>query len=335
MKIKTVILALALLVVVVPIINVHAKGKLKVLLIDGQNNHDWKSCQPILKWILESSGRFSVDVSTTPPAAPVQPRPAKGELSAEQKIALDKATAQWKLDKEEYDRSSPGLWKQWRPRFSQYDVIVSNYNGDPWPEEVRNSFVQYVRNGGGLVIVHAADNSFPEWLEYNEMIGVGGWGNRNEKSGPMVRWRDGKVVLDNTPGAGGTHGPQHEFVVESRDPMHPIMKGLPPRWLHAMDELYSKMRGPAKNITVLATAFAAPEKKGTGEHEPMLMTIRFSKGRVFHTLLGHGPVAMAGLGFQVTLQRGTEWAATGKVSLPAPKPVDLPVDRVAVHEPPK
>lgn len=332
MRTNKAILAYALLLLMLSFPAVQAKGKLKVLLIDGQNNHDWKACQPILKWVLESSSRFTVDISTTPPAAPVQPRPAKGEQTVEQKEAHDKAMARWKADKEQYDRSGPELWKQWRPRFSQYDVVVCNYNGDSWPVEVRDSFVRYVRGGGGLVIVHAADNAFPEWPEYNEMIGVGGWGGRNEKSGPMIRWRDGKMVLDSSPGIGGTHGPQHEFVVETRAATQPIMKGLPQRWLHAMDELYSKMRGPAKNVTVLATAFAAPEKKGTGEHEPVLMTIRFGKGRVFHTLLGHGPVSMAGLGFQITLQRGTEWAATGKVSLPAPRLADLPADRVAVRQ---
>jgi hypothetical protein len=275
-----------------------AAEKLKAIIIDGQNNHDWKACTPILRWILEDTGRFTVDVSTTPPSG----APAES-------------------------------WKQWRPAFDQYSVVVSNYNGDRWPDEVRTAFVDYVRGGGGLVIVHAADNSFPDWPEYNEMIGVGGWGGRNEKSGPMIRWRDGKVVLDNSAGEGGTHGAQHEFVVETRDPNHPIMKGLPLRWLHATDELYSKLRGPAKDLTVLATAYASPGKGGTGENEPILMTIRFGKGRVFHTVLGHGPVTMAGLGFQVTLARGTEWAATGKVTLPAPKAAELGEDKAAIREP--
>ncbi len=149
----------------------------------------------------------------------------------------------------------------------------------------------------------------------------------------MIRWCDGKVVFDNSPGAGGTHGAQHEFVVETRDPNHPIMKGLPLKWRNTMDELYSKLRGPAKDLTVLATACAEPGKGGTPENEPVLMTIRFDKGRVFHTALGHGPVTMAGLGFQVTLARGTEWAATGKVTLPAPKAEELGTDKAAVREP--
>lgn len=315
--------------------SVSAAEQLRALIVDGQNNHDWQSCTPLLKSILENSGRFTVQVITTPPAAPNKPAALKAQATAEQKAAYAEALAKWQTQKSEYDKIITGRWNQWRPKFRDYDVVVCNYTGDAWPEKVRANFTQFVRDGGGLVIFHAADNAFPEWPEYNEMIGVGGWGGRNEKSGPMVLWRDGKIVFDTSPGAGGTHGPQHEFLVETRDPEHPIMKGLPPRWKHATDELYSKLRGPAKNLTVLATAFAGPEKKGTAQHEPVLMTISFGKGRVFHTALGHGPLAMSGFGFQVTLQRGTEWAATGKVTLPAPKREELSADKAAIHELPK
>ena len=275
-----------------------AEGKLKALLVDGQNNHDWKSCQPILKWILEDSGRFTVDVSTTPPA-----------------------------------KSPADAWKSWHPKFKDYDVVLSNYNGEDWPAEVRAEFVQYVHDGGGLSVVHAADNSWGNWAEFNDMIGVGGWGGRNEKSGPMLYWADGKIVRDETPGAGGTHGAQHEFVVETRAD-HPILQGLPAKWKHAKDELYSKLRGPAKNLTVLATAFADPAQRGTGKNEPILMVLDYGKGRVFHSVMGHGPEAMSGLGFQVTLARGCEWAATGKVTLPAPKEGTLSAETAAKRAPP-
>jgi type 1 glutamine amidotransferase len=113
------------------------------------------------------------------------------------------------------------------------------------------------------------------------------------------------------------------------------MKGLPLKWMHASDELYSKLRGPAKDVIVLATAFAGPDMGGTSENEPMLMVINYGKGRVFHTTLGHSPQAMNGLGFQITLDRGTEWAATGEVTFPAPKPEDLPADKAAMHPMPK
>lgn len=272
----------------------EAADKLKALLIDGQNNHAWQQTSPLLKSILESSGRFTVDVSTAPGG-----------------------------------KSTDDAWKAWNPKFSDYAVVVSNYNGELWPDSVRLAFVEYVRGGGGFVAVHAADNSFPEWKEYNEMIGLGGWGGRNEKSGPYVRFKDGKFTRDMTPGSGGNHGRQHEFVVETRQPEHPIVKGLPLKWKHTQDELYSKLRGPAQDLEVLATAFDAPETGGTGENEPILMVVPYGKGRVFHTTMGHGVEALGGLGFQVTLQRGTEWAATGKVTLPAPTAADLPADKAA------
>lgn len=312
----------------------RAEDKLKLLIIDGQNNHDWKATTPVLKWVLETSGRFTVEVSTTPPSAPRQPTPPKGEATAQQKAAFTAAMEKWKATKAELEKSGRAQWEQWRPKFKDYAVVVSNYNGESWPAEVQKDFIQYVHDGGGLVVVHAADNAFGDWPEYNEMIGLGGWGGRNEKSGPMVRWKDGKFTRDESPGAGGTHGNQHEFVVEARDTEHPIMKGLPEKWKHTADELYSKLRGPAKNMQILATAYHDPAQRGTGENEPILMVISYGQGRVFHTTLGHSTISMSGLGFQVTLCRGAEWAATGKVTLPAPTAEELGADKAAVRLPP-
>jgi uncharacterized protein len=120
-----------------------------------------------------------------------------------------------------------------------------------------------------------------------------------------------------------------------------VMQGLPAEWLHANDELYSQLRGPAKNLEVLATASADPAKHrgGTGEQEPMLMAIQFGKGRIFHTTLGHvGPKdteladSVNCVGFIATFQRGTEWAATGKVTQAVPR--DFPLaDKTSVRKP--
>jgi uncharacterized protein len=270
----------------------HAEGaKIKVLIIDGQNNHKWAETTPYLKAILEEAGVFTVSVSTTPPAKP----------SAAQKA------------------NSDALWAKWRPRFSDYDVIVSNYNGEQWPEEVRASFLAFVKNGGGLVSYHAADNAFADWADYNEMIALGGWGGRNEKSGPYLRLRDGAWTQVQEPGPCGGHGAQHEFLIETFASEHPIMKGLPSKWMHTKDELYHQLRGPAKELKVLGSALSDI----THEREPMLMAITFGQGRIFHTTLGHYLEALQGLGFQVTFARGTEWAATGRVTQPAPKPGEL------------
>jgi len=265
----------------------------KALIVDGQNGHDWKATTPPLKKILEETGLFSVDVATSPP---------KGQ-----------------------DMSG------FKPDFAAYDVVVSNYQGDPWPEETKKALVDYVSGGGGLVIYHFACAAFPKWKEYNEMAGLGGWGGRNEKDGPYVRWRDGKFFRDMTPGRGGGHGPQQPFQLVVRNPDHPITNGLPKAFMHVPDELYGWLRGPAKNLTILATAFAPKEKGGAGEHEPLLMTIQYDKGRVFQNALGHAPKQLKSVAFIVTFQRGTEWAATGKVTQEVPDDFPTP-DKASVRE---
>jgi type 1 glutamine amidotransferase len=280
-----------------------AADPIKVLIVDGQNNHNWRATTPLLKQALEEAKLFTVDVAT----APVKRAPAKTAKPEEDAAKLAALVDEYKKQ-----------FAAFRPRFKDYQVVVSNYNGELWPEQTRSDFAEFVSHGGGFVAVHAADNAFPEWPEYNAMIGVGGWGGRNEKSGPYVRLREDKFVLDTSKGGGGSHGRQHEFVVETRQKDHPITAGLPEKWMHATDELYDRLRGPAKALTVLATAYADPKTGGSGEHEPMLMVIDYGKGRVFHTTLGHAEPAMKCVGFRTTLARGVEWAATGKVTQPVP-----------------
>jgi len=206
---------------------------------------------------------------------------------------------------------------------NKFNVILLNINLVNWSEASKLSFIKYVENGGGLSIIHEADNAFPEWKEYNEMIGLGGWGNRNEKSGPYYYFKDGKYVTDYSAGNGGSHGERVPFVINVRDTKHPITKGLPAKWLHVNDELYGNLRGPAQNIHVLATAFSTKETKGTGKEEPVLFTVKYGKGRIFHSVLGHTTKnlneSFENLGFQITFLRGTEWAATGKVKQKLPK----------------
>ncbi len=274
------------------VVSATAADKIKVLIVDGQNNHQWKMTTPVLKEILEEPGIFSVDVSTSP---------EKGK-------GID----------------------TWQPKFSDYAVVVSNYNGEPWSAVTKDAFEKFVSGGGGFVSVHAADNSFPEWPAYNEMIGVGGWGGRNEKSGPYLRFRDGKWTMDTSAGRGGSHGKQHEFALNNRAPQHPIMQGLPAAFMHRQDELYNSLRGPAKDVTVLASAMS-PKDNGSGEEEPMLMVIPFGKGRVVHDALGHGAEAVHCVAFAVTLQRGTEWAATGKVTQKVP--ADFPDEKASKSRP--
>jgi len=258
-----------------------AEPTLKALIVDGQNNHgNWPQTTQMMKSYLEESGLFTVDVATTAPQ---------------------------------------GTDPNFKPEFKKYDVVVSNYNGADWPKEAQAAFIDYLKNGGGFVVIHAANNAFGNWKEYNEAIGLGGWGGRNEKTGPYVFVNEeGKIVRDESAGSGGHHGAQHPFAIIVRDPEHPITKDMPREWLHVQDELYDQLRGPAENMRILATAYADKAKGGSGRHEPMLFTIEYGKGRVFHTPMGHGNNSQECVGFITTLVRGAEWAATGKVTTKIP-----------------
>jgi type 1 glutamine amidotransferase len=272
----------------------HA-APIRVMLLDGQSGgpyHDWRATTPVLKKQLEQAGLFQVDVVTAP--------------------------------------ASGGDFSNFHPDFTKYQVVVSNLDSPEWPVDLMSSFEQFVKNGGGLVVVHAADNAFANWPEYNQMIGIGGWRGRTEKAGPMWYFKDGKLVSDPTPGNAGSHGARNPYQVTAQDPQHPILKGLPKVWMHVGDELYATLRGPGQNMKVLATAHSEPANKGTGHDEPILMTISYAKGRVFHSTMGHDVAALRCVGFITTFQRGAEWAATGKVTQKVP--TDFPTaDKVSTR----
>ncbi len=261
----------------------HGGNLIKVMILDGQSGgayHNWRLTTQVMKKELEETGLFSVTVMTAPTS----------------------------------DQDFSGF----DPDLERYKVIVMNYDAPSWPDSMHTRFEHYVSGGGGLVIVHAADNAFPNWKAYNEIQGIGGWRNRNEAAGPYWYFKDGKLVSDPAPGLAGMHGMRLPYQVVTRAPEHPIMKGLPPVWMHAADELYGGLRGPGKNMTVLATAYSDPKNTGTGHDEPMLMVLQYGKGRIFHTVMGHDAYGLSCVGFITTFQRGTEWAATGRVTQKVP-----------------
>lgn len=276
---------LTLIVFVLLALPTLAAPAIRVMLLDGESGgpyHKWQLVTPVLKKQLEETGLFQVEVVTAPPA--------NGDFS------------------------------KFKPEFSKYQVVVMNYDApdERWSAELKASFEQYVKNGGGLVVVHAADNAFGKWKEFNEMIGIGGWRGRNENSGALWFFKDGKLASDNSPGNAGAHGARQPYQITLRDTNHPITKGLPKVWMHQGDELYTNLRGPGKNMNVLGTAFADPTNRGTNRDEPILMALAYGKGKVFHTAMGHDIVALSCVGFITTFQRGTEWAATGKVTQKVP-----------------
>lgn len=235
--------------------------KLRVLLLSGVNNHDWKRSTPYMRNLLEASGRFAVTVTEDPSAA------------------LEDAAGQ-----------------------AKFDLIFSDYNGPEWSAAAKANFTAAVASGTGLVILHAADNAFPGWTEYEQMVGL--------------LWREGT-----------SHGEFHEFRVRIVDAEHPITRGVADfkQWDERYHRLVHLHDVPCQ---VLATAYSAPEQGGTGKDEPVMVVTQYGQGRVFHLVLGHvwegdpngeykgaSLLAFANAPFQQTLLRGCAWAATGKVTL--------------------
>ena len=263
-------------------------NKAGVLLVSGQNNHDWERTTPMLKKILEEGGLFDVTVSLTPPKGAPQ------------------------ID-----------WGRWQPDFKAYDVVVSNYNGEMWPEAVRTRFEQYIRGGGTALVQHAANNPFSGWTAYEQMVGLL-W--RGSEDGYRVYLDDDGAVVRLPPGEGrgAGHGKLHDWQITARLEDHPILKGLPNVWLHPHDELYHGQRGPAENMSILATAYSDPDHGGSGRHELMMWWIPYGQGKVLTLLPGHlwsgqdDDRALRCVGFRTLLQRGVEWLATGAVTLPVP-----------------
>lgn len=264
----------------------RAADPIKTLLITGQNNHNWTVSHQVIKKIYENSGLFKVDFAISP---------QKG-----------------------------GDMESFNPNFSNYDLVVLDYNGDSWNKNTQDAFIEYVKNGGGVVVYHAANNAFSTWEEYNKITALGGWESRNEKSGDWVYLKDGKLFRDSSPGNGGSHRRQHKFMLTKRNDTHPIVKGMPQEWMHDTDELYDRMRGPGNIKDLLFSAYSEASTGGSSREEPLVFTVDYGKGRIFHNMLGHAGAtiedspAMQCTGFQVLMLRGGEWAATGKVKQKMP-----------------
>ena len=227
-----------------------AAEPVRMLILTGQNNHNWKETTPKLKEILTASGRFTVDVTEHP---------------------------------EQCDAAT----------FARYDALLSNWNSwgkagvTNWPAATREAYLDFIRGGKGLIVIHAGGSSFYDWPEYQQAAGAS--------------WNLGQTG----------HGKPHEFTVKVAAE-HPVTRGLEP--FKTTDELWMRP-GVQPAAKVLAT----------GEDQPLAMATEFGKGRTFTLLLGHSAAFMATPGFQTLLLRGAEWAATGNVTLPATvseKPAD-------------
>jgi type 1 glutamine amidotransferase len=261
--------------------------KILVLIVDGFSNHDWKQTTSVTKWILEQSGRFKIDVTTIPT-----------------------------------DSTEQGAWL---PQFSKYAVIIQNTNNihNPrlrWPGHAELALQKYMQNGGGLYILHSANNAFPHWEEYNKMIGLG-W--RPNTVGYAIEIDAKKNLIRMPPGHGmGTgHGDRFNALINILN-RHQINKDYPEQWQTANTEVYYFPRGPAENLTVLSYAY---DSTSTHKMWPVEWVVTYGKGRVYNSSMGHlwkgetYPAAYRCIGYQTTVIRAAEWLATGKVTYPVPK----------------
>lgn len=268
-------------------------NKIEVLIIDGFSNHDWKQTTLIVTSILEKTGLFHVSVST----APSHPEDAN--------------------------------WESWNPEFENYAVVIQNTNNIDikhvkWPRRVEERLENYVASGGGLYILHSANNAFPHWDAYNEMIGLG-W--RLASEGVALTISDTGEIQEIPVGEGQDtyHGPRNDEIIHILNE-HPINIGFPKTWKTPNMELYKYARGPAKNLTVLSYA----KETETNINWPVEWVVAYGKGRVYNSSMGHlwrgetYPMSYRCVGFQTTLIRATEWLATGKTTYKVP--TDFPTE---------
>lgn len=267
-----------------------ASAQTKVLLIEGVSNHNWQQRSKLLKGHLTADPSFTVDISITPPTA------------------------------------NHKAWKQWRPKFSDYDVVISGYNdigvkgGLRWPAEVEKSFEQFVANGGGFYAFHEANNAFADWAEYNKMIGLG-WRNKDAGKAIVINADESLKLIPTAEGANTGHGKRLNVVVKRLADDHPIYSGLPDSWMAADLEVYRYARGPAENISVLTYA----KDPKTQLQFPIEWSTNYGKGRVYVSTYGHiwrGDTEPEGFrceAFLTILPRAIKWLAKEEISTKAPK----------------
>ncbi len=266
--------------------------KITVLIVDGFSNHNWILNTALIRGIIEPTGLFKVAISTSP------------------------ATA-----------DAPG-WEQWRPRFSDYDVVIQTCNdigGRPsWPAQVQQDFEDYIRGGGGAFIYHSANNAFPHWDAYNRIIGLG-WRLADQGVAIAIDENERIVRIPSGEGLKTSHGPRVDAVI-TRLGDHPIHRGMPRRWKTPDIEIYHHARGPAENVEVLSYAFEAR----TQMRWPIEWTVSYGRGRVYTATYGHvwkddtQPERMRCAAVQTLMIRALQWLANRPVSLPIPQ--DFPTE---------
>ena len=190
-----------------------------------------------------------------------------------------------------------------------YDVAILNYSDEKldipsWSPATKAALLAFVRSGKGLVVYHHSAASFQDWEEFEKLLGC--------------VWRT----------VGSHHSSVHDYRVDIRDTEHPITRGLS-SFMAKTDELYAGLKCRSEGeFHVLATGWddhslyvakpREPLPTGPSRDEPLLWTVGYGSGRVFATMLGNDMRAVRTPGFVATFVRGTEWAATGAVTIAPP-----------------
>ncbi len=253
-----------------------APGRLRALIVDGENDHDWRTATQAIREILEATGRFEVRVSSSGPTA-WRPPFASADV-----VILN---------------------------YNSGPLVTSKR----WPLAVEEDFLDYLNSGGGVVIFHAANHAFAEWPEYNQIIGLG-W--RDNAFGPgLVINKRGKPVLVPPPdGPRVGHGPRHDFTVITMRNNHPLTQGMPREWIQRSEQLTYGLHGTAEKLTIISYAWSKDSQRNEPMEWTRLWGKGRVYATMFgHTAKGEDNPNLRTPGFRATLARGAEWAATGAV----------------------
>lgn len=234
--------------------NFSYKKPIKILLLTGSNNHDWRSTTSFLENMFSENGLYIVDITGKPDTL----------------------------------KSSD---------LRNFDAIVSNWNSWPendirWPASVETALLNFISEGGGFVTFHASSSAFYKWSEFKR-ISTAAW------------------ITDRT-----WHGKNSATCIEVTNLLHPVTRDM--SGFYIFDELWVQAEQNAK-FEVLGSATNEELIGKDFGNQPAISIGRFGKGRIFHTILGHDVRTMRNIGFQTLLLRGTEWAATGKVTQVLPQ----------------
>ncbi|MDP6525417.1 MAG: ThuA domain-containing protein [Kiritimatiellia bacterium] len=231
----------------------RSADKIRVLILTGKNNHNWKATTPFMEKVLKDTEMFEVETAL--------PQEGLNEKN-----------------------------------LKKFDVILSNWNSfgkgsaeaEDWGDDAKKAYLDFVKGGKGHVTIHAGGSSFyKDWPEYRDVT--------------LLYWEMGKTG----------HGRQHEFKVRIDKPGHPVVAGL--QDFQVMDELWEKP-GYLEDVLVLTSSLPGNKNDATWHASTFVTT--YGMGRCFATSLGHGVNNMDNDAFKQLLIRGTEWAATGKVTAP-------------------